>query len=220
MGAGFFFEVSAGPILADNNVIIGTRDAVGSEWGEGIYSHDGNNAVYINNFIMDCVGFGVRLRNLFGRIADDKPTTTSQNRIYCNLLIGNKRGSISLNPEVPKAEDNQSDYNIIYDDQVFMRLEDSGSGVHWEDTPVGRKMDKSGGGDLIVSMEIWQEFVGNDKNSLVKSNLRYGLTPEQIRQKLIGIWRETLPALNEGYGEIKFQTIVELFTSLKSKLPE
>jgi len=220
MGAGFFFEVSAGPTLADNNVIIGTRDAVGGEWGEGIYSHDGNNAVYVNNFIMNCVGYGVRLRNLFDRIADDKPTTTSHNCIFCNLLIGNKRGSISLNPEVPKAKDNHSDYNIFNSDQVIMRLEDSGSGVHWEDTAVGKKMNKSGDGNLTVSMEIWQEFVGNDRNSFVKSDLLHELTPDQIRQKLTEIWQDDLPALDEGYGEIKPQAIVELSISLKSKLPE
>jgi hypothetical protein len=217
MGAGFFFEVSAGPILADSNVIIGTRDVAGSEWGEGIYSHDGNNAVYVNNFIMNCVGYGVRLRNLFDRIADDKPTTTSHNRIYCNFLIDNKRGSISLNPEVPKAEDNHSDYNIFNSDQVIMRLEDSGSGVHWEDTPVGKKMNKSGDGNLIVSMQIWQEFVGNDRNSLVNSNLQNELTPEQIRQKLTEIWHDNLPALDDGYGDIDPQAVVKLFAALKSK---
>ena len=169
---------------------------------------------------MNCVGYGVRLRNLFDRVADDKPTTTSHNCIFCNLIIGNKRGSISLNPEVPKAEDNHSDYNIFNSDQVIMRLEDSGSGIHWEDTAVGKKMNKSGGGDLTVSMEIWQDFVGNDKNSLVKSDLPNKLTPEQIRQKLTEIWQDDLPALDEGYGVIKPQAIVELFISLKSKLPE
>jgi parallel beta-helix repeat protein len=215
MGAGFFFEVSAGPTLADNNVIIGSRDAVGSEWGEGIYSHDGNNALYVNNFIMNCVGFGIRLRNLFDR--DEGKTTTSHNRIYCNFLIDNKRGSISLNPEVPKAEDNHSDYNIFNSDQVIMRLEDSGSGVHWEDTPVGKKMNKSGDGNLIVSMQIWQEFVGNDRNSLVNSNLQNELTPEQIRQKLTEIWHDNLPALDDGYGDIDPQAVVKLFAALKSK---
>jgi len=215
MGGGFFFEVSAGPMLADNNVIIGTRDSKDSEWGEGIYSHDGNNALYVNNYIANCVGFGIRLRNLFDRIADNKPTTTSHNRIFCNFLIDNKRGAISLNPEVPKAEDNHSDYNIIYADQLVMRLEDSGSGVHWEDTPVGKNMNKSGDGNLIVTMETWQEFVGNDRNSIVKSDPLYGLTPEQIRLKLITRWGSNVPALNEGYADVSQQTIIKLFEALK-----
>jgi len=53
---------------------------------------------------------------------------------------------------------------------------------------LGTRLSMSGGGDLTVSIEIWQGFLGNDRNSLVKSNLGHGLTPERIRQKLTEAW--------------------------------
>jgi len=62
---------------------------------------------------------------------------------------------------------------------------------------------------------MWQEIVGNDKNSLVRSDLPHNLTPGQIRQKLAEIWQEDLPSLDEGYGEIKPHSVEELFILLK-----
>ncbi len=219
VGAGFFFEVSAGPMLADNNVILGTRDASKGNWGEGIYSHDGNNATYINNFISGCKGFGVRLRNLFDRVDGDKPTTTSHNRILGNFLFNNRRGAISLNPEVPKAEDNYSDQNILWDKdgKVTMRLEDAGSGIRWEDTPVGQKMGKAGGGDLTIPLEIWQELIGHDRNSLLtpaKSQFP-DINPERIREILLKLWHKSALALNGGYADVEVQSLIEIASALK-----
>jgi hypothetical protein len=204
MGAGVFHEVSPGPILIDSNVILGTRNA-GEAWGEGVYSHDGNHATVANNLIADCANFGVRFRNLFSRIADGKPTTTSHNRICNNLIFDCARGPISLNPDVPKAEDNRSNANLLWQQgaEVAMGLEDCGSGVKWEDTPVGQALQKTGGGDLAVPLHTWQDWVENDQGSvaLPPTLLLKGQTPQQMLETLKGLWPADAPPLDGAYAE-------------------
>jgi hypothetical protein len=204
MGAGVFHEVSPGPILIDTNVILGTRNA-GDAWGEGIYSHDGNHATCANNFIAGCANFGIRFRNLFSRIADGKPTTTSHNRFVNNLISDCARGCVSLNPEVPKAEDNRSDQNLLWQKgaEVTMGLEDAGSGVKWEETRIGQALHKTGGGDLSVSLQDWQDWVDADEHSLAVpvGMLLKGQTPEQILETLKSLWPKDAPPLDGGYGE-------------------
>ncbi|MBM3497413.1 MAG: hypothetical protein FJX74_01975, partial [Armatimonadetes bacterium] len=189
MGAGVFHEVSPGPILIDTNVILGTRNA-GEAWGEGIYSHDGNHAVCANNFIAGCANFGIRFRNLFSRIADGEPTTTSHNRLLNNLIFDCARGCISLNPEVPKAEDNRSEGNVLWQrgGEVTMCLEDAGSGVKWEATKIGQALQKTGGGDLVVSLKLWQDWADNDLSSvsLPPAFVLAGRSPEEILEALKG----------------------------------
>jgi hypothetical protein len=219
MAAGVFHEVSPGPILIDTNVILGTRNA-GEAWGEGIYSHDGNHATCANNLIADCANFGIRFRNLFSRIADGKPTTTSHNRLVNNLVVNCARGPISLNPEVPKAEDNRSDHNVVWHAgaEVMMGLEDAGSGVKWEETRLGQALQRTDGGDLLVALQPWQDWTENDVNSLpVPSSLLFaGQSPEQILATLRSLWPEEAPPLDGGYGE---HTPVEATTLLGKLTP-
>jgi len=223
-GAGVFFEVSAGPLLVDTNVILGTRDAPRGDWGEGIYSHDGNRATYINNFIQGCTGYGVRLRNLFSRVANGKPTTTSHNRVVSNFLLDNGRGAVSLNPEVPKAEDNQSDHNLLWQGgrPISLRLEDAGSGVKWEATDIGRVLGRSGGGDVTADLSLWQDAVGRDRHSLPVPTgaLFAGLGATGILDKLRALWPEQAPGLDEGYGEVEPRPAEELVAALAPELAD
>ncbi len=221
LGAGVFHEVSAGPILIDSNVILGTRNA-NEAWGEGIYSHDGNHATCANNFIADCANYGIRFRNLFSRVADGKPTTTSHSRFANNFIFDCARGCVSLNPEVPKAEDNRSDENLLWQKgaEVMMGLEDAGSGVKWEETRIGEAMHKTGGGDLAVPLQLWQDWVGNDEHSLaVPPDLLFrGQTPEQILATLRGLWPKDAPPLDGGYGEYQPVEATELLGKLVPRL--
>ena len=227
MASGVFHEVSAGPILIDSNVIIGTRNARPGEWGDGVYSHDGNHAIVANNFIWGCEGFGVRFRNLFSRVADGKPTTTSHNRVFNNIIADCDAGPISLNPEVTNAEDNHADHNIIWahGHPITMQLEDSGSGVKWQETEVGQALGKTGGGDLAVPYAVWQVTLGHDTESLAvpPSLLFGGKTPEQIRGTLVSLWPEDGPPLDGGYGEVEppsaMGSVWSLVPDLAGKVP-
>jgi hypothetical protein len=218
MGAGFFFEVSAGPLLVDNNVILNTRDAPRGNWGEGIYSHDGNRAVYINNYIHGCRGYGVRLRNLFARQAGGKPTTTSHNRVWNNFIFANQRGVYSFNPEVPRAEDNHSDHNLIWnvDGDLVVGIENASSGVDWEGTRVGKALGWSGRGNKTISFSSWRKAAEEDAHTLAVPGevLFAGLTPEQIRERLVGLWSAGAPALDAGYGEVQPRERAELVGEL------
>ena len=219
MAAGIFFEVSAGPLLVDNNVIIGTRDAPRGGWGEGIYSHDGNRATYIHNYIAGCAGFGVRLRNLFGRVADGKPTTTSHNRVFNNIILDCGRGAVSLNPNVPRAEDNISNHNLLWrkGGAVRMRLEHGGTGVRWEDTDVGRALGHSGGGDLSLDLTQWRASATGDNDSLVLPGdiLIPGARPDVVAAALVRTWPGSAPSLGEGYGEAVPRQAARLITAFR-----
>jgi len=232
-GAGFFFEVSAGPLLVDNNVIVGTRDAPRGGWAEGIYSHDGNRATYINNYIADCKGYGVRLRNLFSRIAGGRPTTTSHNRIYNNFIFDCGRGTICLNPEVPRAEDNLSDHNVVWQrgEWPIMGLEHGGTKVKWETTKIGKAMGRSGGGSLAVPLDLWRSGVGRDAQSLLfprdllfapgvlprivrpLKGIRRKATPDRTEPREF-VWPGEVPDREDGYGEAEAVTAGELVGTL------
>ena len=222
MAAGFFFEVSAGPLLVDNNVILRTRDAARGNWAEGIYSHDGNYATYINNYIAACAGHGVRLRNLFARIAAGKPTTTSHNRIQNNFIFDCARGGVSLNPDVPRATDNHSDHNVFWAHgrPLRMRLDFGGTKLKWEQTAVGKALGQQGRGTLNVPLATWQDVLGEDANSLLlpPKLLFDGLTAEQTREQLQRLWPKSAPGLDEGYGEVTPQTARERVARLNRAL--
>ena len=221
--AGIFFEVSAGPLLVDNNVIIGTRDAPRGGWGEGIYSHDGNQATYIHNYIAGCAGFGVRLRNLFGRVADGKPTTTSHNRVLNNVILDCDRGAISLNPDVPRAEDNLSDHNLLWQSgkPIRMQLEHAGTGVHWEDTDVGRAVGRSGVGDLALELPHWRTAAARDQHSLpLPGDLLFADTrPDDVAAALVRTWPASAPSLAAGYGKVTPLPAGTLLAALRPSWP-
>jgi HEAT repeat protein len=221
MGAGVFHEVSPGPILIDNNVILGTRNA-GDAWGEGVYSHDGNHGTVANNVIAHCANFGIRFRNLFSRVADGKPTTTSHNRFVNNFIFDCERGCVSLNPEVPKAEDNRSDHNVLWQkgSDVTMCLEDAGSGVKWEETKIGQHLQKTGGGDLSVPLQDWQDWVGEDEHSvaLPPTLLLRRRSPSQLLETPENLWPADAPPLDGGYGEYEPQPLGDLVAKLVPKL--
>jgi len=176
MAAGIFYEVSPGPMLIDTNIVIGTRHAPEGGWAEGIYSHDGNNATYANNLILSCASYGIRLRDLFGRVADGKPTTTSHNRVLNNIIGPCDAGAISLNPNVELAEDNLSDRNTFIAEDATgpsMRLEAGGGIIDWANTPIGANLGATGDGSQIVSYEQWRDIVGQDRQSIL-------VTPDQL----------------------------------------
>jgi parallel beta-helix repeat protein len=216
--AGIFYEVSAGPILIDCNVILGTQDSPQEQWAEGIYSHDGNHGTSINNYVANCRGFGARMRNLFARTAEGKPTTTSHNRVLNNFLFNNARGAVTFNPEVLHAEDNLSDDNIIWQAGriVTARLENEDAGVNWEDTPLGQATGQRGGGTLSVPFAQWTQYVGHDRQSVLlpAELLFHGLSPEAIRERLRTLWSPDNPPLDAGYGDAHAQPVALLLSRL------
>ena len=198
---GFFFEVSAGPLLVDNNVILNTRDI-----GDGLYSHDGNNATYINNYIQGGRGYGVHIRNMFKRISQGKYTTTNHNRVRNNFLFDNQMGGISFNPDVPRAEDNCSDNNIFQNKggAPQMRLS-SGFPVVWRKTSAGKKIALSGiGGERKLGFQDWVKGTRNDANSMIfpRELLFPDSDPKKIRDRLISVWPADYPALDSAYAPL------------------
>ena len=215
---GIFFEVSPGPVLIDNNVVIDSRD---EPEGGGLYSHDGNSAAYVNNYVSG-TKFGARLRNLFGRIDGGRPTATSHNRIYNNFIINPTVAAVSLNPEVPQAEDNRSDSNILWQRgrRVTMQLENTGAGVQWEKTLIGRALGLAGGGTAAVPLALWQAVLGEDRGSLVvpPAILFDTRRPERIREALVKVWPADAPALDGGWGEVWPRAAADLAGALRPEL--
>jgi len=213
--AGFFFEVSAGPLLVDTNVILGTRNAPRGAWGEGIYSHDGNHAFYINNYIADSENYGIRIRNLFARRAGGKPTTTSHNRVWNNIIANCAVGTTSFNPDVPRAEDNAANANLIWNagaPPVF-DLDPGGAGIDWADHPAGKALGATGRGRLRAGLQQWQQATGNDTTSLSVVPAMLGLADlgaEEILQRLTSAWGDAQPALTEAYAEPQMRTVGDL----------
>lgn len=212
---GIFFEVSAGPVLIDSNVVIDTRDEPAQG---GLYSHDGNRAVYVNNYVRGC-RFGVRLRNLFARIDGGRPTTTSHNRIWNNFLVDCADAAVSLNPEVARAEDNRSDSNLLWSSgrPVLARLENTDAGVQWGQTPVGRAMNLSGGGNVTLPLAVWQDAAAEDRGSLVfpPAVLFGDQSPEEILETLADLWPADAPPLDAGYGEVSPRAVTDVIAALR-----
>jgi hypothetical protein len=216
-GAGFFFEVSAGPLLVDNNVILRTRNAPRGAWGEGIYSHDGNHAFYINNYIADCATYGVRIRNLFSRTAGGKPTTTSHNRVWNNIVADCATGAISLNPDVPRAEDNRADANVMWNGgrELVFSLDPGGTKIAWEDHPAGQAVEANGRGRLDLDADGWNRGTGNDAGSVSASPAFLGLAglaPEAILKRLISAWGDAAPGLDQRFGEPVLKPVSDLIS--------
>ncbi len=195
VGGGFFLEASAGPVLLDCNVILGTREAppdkelAGRSWADGIYGHDANRLIATHNYVSGSAAFGVRVRNLFGRIGPgNKPTTTSHNRIFNNFLIDNGRGAVCFNPGRPLAQDNQSDYNVLWQkgSGVAFQLE-NGEGIDWQKIEIGKTLQLHGSADAPLSVEQWRTVLRQDCHSVIAPapSTFAGLSTEQIRDHLV-----------------------------------
>ena len=206
MGGGFFYEVSPGPMLCDNNVVLRTRvDSPGMGMGDGLYSHDGNCGTYVNNYVSDSDVHGVRVRVLFVRSELGKPTTASHNVIRDNFLINSGGMPVCLNPDVPRSTDNRSDRNLICQGErdVIMMLEGGGtdSTVELEHTAIGKAFGKKGADNLPASLEDWQRYVGNDRASEVLSAPPSWAADgaEAIMEHLLSRWPSDAPGLDEWY---------------------
>ena len=223
--AGLFFEVSPGPLLADNNVILRTRDATRGNWADGIYSHDGNDATYANNFIADCLGYGVRVRYLAGRNwRGQTPTSAHRTRVYDNFMVDNARGGVSLHPETPRATDSRSDQNLFWatDGAPRMQLENPGNNVlKWQDVAAGRALGRSGTtGNLDLPFDLWQTAAGCDRHSLLvpRDLLVSTDDPEQLRALLLKLWPSDAPALDAGFAPYEPQPATRLLAQLDPEL--
>jgi parallel beta-helix repeat protein len=219
VAAGLYYEESKGPLLADNNVILHTRDTLRGGWAEGIHSQGGNRATYISNYIAECEGFGVRIRNLFDRLVDGRPPSTSHNRVANSFLLDNGRGALSMNPDVPHARDNQSAGNLLWERglPITIRLENGSAGVQWEKTDVGHVLGRKSGGDLMVPFAVWRDTLGQDAGSLLVPSplLMHDGTPEAILEMLIGLWPDSAPGLACGYGDVAARPAGDLMGSLR-----
>ncbi len=159
-----FHELSPGPCWIDSNVVV---DRGGR--GTGFYTHDGNHCLIFNNAFLGCAS-GIRVRALFHRRHGDGYTTTCDNRIACNLIVGASLGAVSLMPDKPRNERNVSDGNVLWISgrEPSLRQENTGDvGVRWEDTAYGRHYGVRGGGDAVVSLPVWQRGFGQDLGSTV-----------------------------------------------------
>jgi parallel beta-helix repeat protein len=184
-----FHEISDGPLLVDNNVIIDTSR---EHRTTGFYTHDGNNAVVTQNYIHGCL-VGVRIRALFHRMQDDRHTTTNNNVIINNVFSGCREAAISLMPEVPRCEGNRSEGNIFWDHgrMPYNRVENSSDvGVKWERTETGAALGVRGGGNLPLSVFDWQRLWHMDRDGLIlHPELVFDtLEPDGIRDTLRHIW--------------------------------
>lgn len=179
-----FHEISEGPALFDANIVVDER---GADAGTGFYTHDGNFATVANNAFIGCAT-GVRVRALFHRKLHDGYTTTCDNRILCNLFVGN-REAISLMPEKPRNERNRSDGNIFWNSGAPPRLKQENTGdvgVRWEDTAYGRLAGVRGGGDAFTDLPLWQQAFGLDAGSVVlPASLCGPADPEALLARLV-----------------------------------
>ena len=179
-----FHEISPGPAWFDSNVVIDTTGR-----GTGFYTHDGNHCLVTNNLFRGCAT-GVRVRALFHRKNGDSYTTTSDNRIACNFIVGATHGAISFMPEKPRNERNRADGNVYWlaGEAPRLRLENTGDvGVRWEDTAYGQATGTTGGGDALVDLATWQSCFGHDAGGVeVPPVLLLGDDdPELLRERLI-----------------------------------
>ncbi|MBD3347426.1 MAG: hypothetical protein GF401_20410 [Chitinivibrionales bacterium] len=181
-----FHELSQGPLLVDNNVIVETKE---DSTSTGFYTHDGNRALFTTNYIYGCK-LGVRIRALFHRMHHGKHTATSHNHIYNNIIENCREAPVSLMPEAPRCEDNSSESNFFWNSgaPVFLRVENTSDvGMKWEETDIGKALGYEGGGDRLIPVEYWSRFLSMDTKSIIlPPELLFGnRKPASLRDALV-----------------------------------
>lgn len=194
--SGIFFECGNGPGLIDNNIVAYNR-------GDGIYAHDASGVNIINNLIFGNTNFGVYMCVATDRLVppyhyatglfENELSACSWQRIYNNIIINNKQGSISLPFPSKRAKDNLCDNNLFDHTAAatnFVLHVRNGENlkVNEADTKAQDAFLKTGdpgfSGEqlalwknsegVVMSLNQWQRKTGNDKNSkqaIVKINL-------------------------------------------------
>jgi parallel beta-helix repeat protein len=198
-----FYELSEGPTLIDNNVIIDTRDTPVTI---GLYNQDGNNSIVINNAIIG-PDIGIKVRSLFHRKYENGMTTTKNNYIYNNVISRCKTGCVSLMPEVTTCANNHSNYNMLWSkgNKISCVLDNSSDvGVAWETLPLGRALGYKGSGTHSINIEDWKQYYLEDRESYTISSsfIFIDNVPNEILNKLTSIWKKRNLDLTSGYTEV------------------
>ena len=117
--AGIFFELGDGPALIDRNIIAHTRPRGHHYSGDGIYAHDASGLTIAHNLIYANAADGVRLVCLTNRKTRGHQVNCSNSRVLNNLILENNRSAVSLPYPNARAENNSSDYNVLFGTQEF-----------------------------------------------------------------------------------------------------
>ena len=210
------FEMSPGPLLVDNNVVIESREE--NPTSTGFYTHDGNRGRVVHNVFVGGAT-GVRLRALFHREHKGKPTTTRDHLVANNVFDSLAEAPISLMPSVPRSEDHHSDGNLFWQSgrEVRLRMENSSDvGLLWEETRMGRGLGYSGGGSRLIPLDLWAKHVGEDRTSLPVAALAlFGKKdPEAVLEWLKKAWQRSGHPLDGGYVEVRPTTGAAFWESL------
>ncbi|MGJ3243510.1 MAG: right-handed parallel beta-helix repeat-containing protein [Opitutales bacterium] len=137
-GAAIFVEMGFGPVLIDNNILALTV-AGASLAGDGLYTHDSSDAIFVHNLVYGNANYGLWLHRATDRTTNawtdelaawwgedpfnfwrepgfeiERLTVQADNwHILNNLFIMNHRGDIAMPPESEDASNNVSDYNLF-----------------------------------------------------------------------------------------------------------
>jgi parallel beta-helix repeat protein len=195
-----FYELSEGPTLIDNNVIIDSR---ATPVAYGIYNQDGNLSITINNAVIGPL-IGVKIRALFHRKYEAGMTTTLDNSVYNNVLSRCVNGCVSLMPEVDRCTNNHSNFNMLWatGGPVQCVLDNSSDvGVPWETLPLGKVLNYKGEGVYKVAIKNWKNDHKEDTESITIPDrvIFDNDNPEQILSYLVSIWTKRGLSLTDGY---------------------
>ncbi|MBS3821696.1 MAG: right-handed parallel beta-helix repeat-containing protein, partial [Phycisphaerae bacterium] len=192
---GVFLELGSGPVLVDNNFIGHTRMGDGFYSHDAARVTVTHNTFFGNgNWGVWCAWATDRRFRCHVDESGEKHYEQSHHtgwRIRSNLFVGNRAGTVSLPLEIPgKVEDNRSDHNLflgggmgtdISEDVIYPLFQVNH--VHRKRTreDVAEAMVKAlakAGWDreqmpnpafykqhLLLSLEMWQAFTGNDRHS-------------------------------------------------------
>lgn len=190
---GIFVEMGYGPVLVDNNFVGLTRMGDGLYSHDASNVTVTHNTFCGNaNWGLWCA---LATDRTYRHTREDgtkvrEPATHSHWRIRNNLFLGNRRGAIGLPLEIPgKVEDNRSDYNMFLGGGAFP------DGAHKRIHPLFQVNAKRGSTaedvaaalkeamvaaewppekwpnmefyrrHLLLSLEAWRMFTGNDRHS-------------------------------------------------------
>ncbi len=192
---GVFLELGSGPALVDNNFVAHTRMGDGLYAHDAARVTVTHNTFFGNaNWGLWCAWATDRRFRCHADEAGERHYEDSHHsgwRIRNNLFVGNRAGTISLPLEIPgKVEDNRSDHNlflgggmgtdlseeVIYPlfqvnhvhkkrsrEDVVRAMEEALASAGWDreqmPTPDFYKQH------LLLSLEMWRAFTGNDVHS-------------------------------------------------------